>query len=214
MLTVVLAIASTVLLVALTVYIALAAGGRSEVLFSTAYGVLPPWRWRFFLAFAAIGLLVCLFEGAHAMLSWLPGEWGSIDEHGEFVTIRTSLALLFAGGAGPFLIAFLDKATHEKVCLRLSLEKEEGLNEILKASLHRQTLTYLEEKYEQKADDLARSAHSGSAGRSYDHMRIGLTEERIVVLRELVSSAKRQRERLEQMGQGSRDQGLSLRRDV
>lgn len=48
------------------------------------------------------------------MLFWLPSTWGAVDEDGEYRTLATSLATLFASG-GLFLIGFLDKATHEKV---------------------------------------------------------------------------------------------------
>jgi hypothetical protein len=88
-----LALVSTAALVSLAAYIALAYWGNSRILYSTALQVGPSWRARVFLALAAVGLLTCLFQGAHAMLFWLPSTWGHIDEHGEYEGKTTLLAV-------------------------------------------------------------------------------------------------------------------------
>lgn len=187
-------------LLSLSAYIGLAYWGKSATLYSTALRVGPSWRSRIVLILAAVGLLTCLFQGARAMLFWLPPTWGTVDENGEYETLATSLAALFTSG-GLFLIAFIDKATHEKVWLRVAREQVEGLSEILQASLDRRTLDYLEEKYQKKVADLTETLTSPPAGHSHEeHVRhrVGPTGERIGVLHELVAAVQKQRKRLEQ----------------
>ncbi|MGH9657943.1 MAG: hypothetical protein ACRD96_05325 [Bryobacteraceae bacterium] len=193
------AILSTMALFSLSVYIGLAYWGRSAILYSTALRVAPSWRSRIFLSLAAIGFVTCLFQGARAMLFWVPSTWGSVDENGQYQTLATILAALFAF-AGLFFIAFIDGATHEKVWLRVTREHLQGLSEILQASLDRRTLADLKEKYEKKAAELAADLGPLPAGRSDDDMvrhRMGPTGERIAVLQALADTAQKQHQRLE-----------------
>jgi hypothetical protein len=200
-LTFLLAVVSTAALLSLGLYIGLAYWGHSRMLYSTALNVLPSWRDRIFLLLAAAGLLTCLYQGAYAMLFWLPSTWGAIDESGEYQTLATSFALLFTSG-GLFLIAFIDKASHEKVWLRVTREQVNGLSEILRASLDRSTLAKLGEDYAKQAAQLASTLsvlppfHTDADIRHY----MGPTRERIAVLEELSTAASEQRKRLEKAG--------------
>jgi hypothetical protein len=47
---------------------------------------------KLYLFLAAIGFLVCVCEGTHALLWWLPANWGSPDQDGEFVSTRIYLS--------------------------------------------------------------------------------------------------------------------------
>jgi hypothetical protein len=49
---------------------------------------------------AAIGFLVCVYQGTHALLWWMPSNWGSNDEDGDFTSVRVFLswAALFSLG--------------------------------------------------------------------------------------------------------------------
>lgn len=85
----------------------------------------------------------------------------------------------------------------------MTREQAAGLNEILQASLNRKTLKFLEEKYQNKVNDLTASLESLPVGHSHEdgiRHRMGPTGERIAVLHELVIAAQKQRERLERAG--------------
>ena len=197
-----LAVVSTMALLSLSVYIGLAYRGHSAMLYSTALRIGPSWRARIVLVLAALGLLTCLFEGARAMLFWLPPTWGTLDEDGTYQTLATSLAILFASG-GIFFLAFIDKATHEKVWLRVTQERADGLTEILQASIDRRTLSYLEDKYQKRIADLTATLDAIPAGSDRDEhvlRQLGPTEERIDVLHELVSAVRKQQKRIEEVG--------------
>jgi len=193
-----LAVLSTAALVSLASYMALAYWGRSRILYSTALEVGPSWSARIFLVLAASGLLTCLFQGARSMLFWMPSTWGHVDENGEYQTLATGLALLFASG-GLFFIAFIDKATHEKVWLRVLREQLTGFSEILRASLNGRALADLEAKHAKHAAELAGAqgplppVYRDADIREY----MGPTRERIAALEELVAAIKDQRKRLD-----------------
>ena len=55
---------------------------------------------KIYLFSAAIGFLVCVFQGTNALLWWIPSNWGSHDEDGNFMPIRVYLScasVLFLG---------------------------------------------------------------------------------------------------------------------
>lgn len=135
------------------------------------------------------------------MLFWLPPIWGRLDENGEYETLATSLALLFTSG-GSFLLAFIDKATHEKVWLAVVREQADALAEILRASLNDRALADLEAKHSKQVAELGMATEPLPP--SYDDADIrkhmGPTRERIAALEALVEAIREQRSRLERSG--------------
>lgn len=122
---VILYVGSTSALLALCVYIYLALRGDSPTLLSTSDADRMNWTSKVFLGLASIGFLVCMYQGAAAMLSWMPDSWGTIDEEGEFQTYRLAFSSLFASLGGVALLIFLDQATTERTTLRVLREQIE-----------------------------------------------------------------------------------------
>jgi hypothetical protein len=193
-----LAVLSTSALLSLSAYVALAYWGRSRMLYQSGLDVRPSWREAILLILAAGGFLTCLFQGARAMLFWLPEAWGGVDEYGEYQTLTTSLALLFASG-GVFFIAVINNATRDKVWLQASLREVKGLSEILEASLDHRRLAELEARHTKQAASLASSLGVLPRGTSNADIRATVepTREHVAVLEGLATAAQRQRERLE-----------------
>ena len=121
-------------LLCLSLYIGLAAGGRSELLYATASSH-PELRLhhRAFFLLAAAGLLVCLYQGADFMLSWMPDSWGNVGEDGDYKTLRSFIAGLFAMAGGLFLCQFIDGATHDKFDLREARIRARELTRVFEA---------------------------------------------------------------------------------
>ena len=139
-------VGSSATLVALSVYITLALRGDSPTLLSTADSNRLNRLQRIFLGLASIGFLTCMYQGADALLSWMPDAWGGIDEDGEFQTYRSGLAATFAATGGIALICFIDEATKNRtslLVLRQQIEDERRINEAESmarlAALHRNT---------------------------------------------------------------------------
>jgi hypothetical protein len=114
---------SSAALLALCVYIFLAWRGDSPTLLSTIDARRMNRKRDLFLGLASIGFLICMFQGAEAMLFWMPDSWGQLDEDGEFRTVRLSLALMFTGVGGVTLICFMDQATRDRTFLRVLREQ-------------------------------------------------------------------------------------------
>ncbi|HLA88898.1 MAG TPA: hypothetical protein VJL28_00520 [Gemmatimonadaceae bacterium] len=49
---------------------------------------------------AAIGVLVCLFQGAHALLWWMPGSWEVLGDDGQALSLRSVVSFGFAFAIG------------------------------------------------------------------------------------------------------------------
>lgn len=96
---VVLATISITCFLALFTYISLISFGYGRTLHrSSSRAVMV------FLPFVAVGFLVCLYEGAEAMLFWIPSEWGFVGVEGDQLSTRTYIAVAFTLLGG---IAFL-----------------------------------------------------------------------------------------------------------
>lgn len=80
---------------------------------------------KIFLSLAAIGFLLCMYQGAEAMLFWMPDSWGRFSE-GEYTTYRDLLAGLFAALGGGALILLIDEAISNRVLLRVNAVLLEG----------------------------------------------------------------------------------------
>jgi hypothetical protein len=149
------AIAGSLTLTCLSAYVALASSGRSELLYSTI-SARPNLRWNqvaFFLL-SGVGLIVCLYQGAEFMLSWMPERWGGVGDDGEHTPLRVYLAGLFATAAGLALCQFIDRATHEKFGLRLAQLRGREIEGILKLLGYANTTDLMARarEYEQSAD--------------------------------------------------------------
>jgi hypothetical protein len=144
---------SAAALFALCIYIFLACRGDSPTLLSTDDARRMNWRNKLFLGLATIGFLVCMYQGATAMLAWMPDSWGQLDEDGEFQTFRSSLAAIFAGVGGLALIFFMDQATRDRTFLRVLRVQIEGERKVHTArSLAR--LDALKSDFEGKIEEL------------------------------------------------------------
>lgn len=60
-----------------------------------------------FMAAWMLGLAALCFGAAHSALGWLPDRWGSVDQDGEWVSIRFGLASLVAVFGAVLLQGFL-----------------------------------------------------------------------------------------------------------
>lgn len=83
------------------------------------------WKGKTYLSLAAIGILVCMYQGAEAMLFWMPDSWGQFNE-GEYLTYRSLLAGLFAAIGGLAIISLLDEAISNRILLRINAVLLEG----------------------------------------------------------------------------------------
>jgi hypothetical protein len=144
---------SSAALIALCIYIFLACRGDSTTLLSTINARRMNWKSNLLLGLASTGFLICMFQGAEAMLFWTPDSWGQLDEDREFHTFRSSLAATFAGVGGLALICFLDQATRDRTLQRVLTEQIEGERKIHTAkSLAR--LDALKSDFEGKIEEL------------------------------------------------------------
>lgn len=116
-------------LIAFCVYCFLAWRGDSPTLLSTGEGGNAGFWGHVFLAFAAIGFLACLFQGAQSLLFWIPADWGQVGSDGDFTSVRASIAAIVCSAA-LFLLAALARAPRDRAkldVLREHLERERKL---------------------------------------------------------------------------------------
>lgn len=145
---------STLTLLSLSVYIYLAVKGDSITLYSTVNSDYLSIKQKTFLGLAAIGFLVCMYNGAEAMLFWMPSEWGSVDSEGEYQTVKGSISGIFALLGGFSLIHFIDKATHEKFYLRTLRDESHELERIVNASVDIYELERIKKEYQKAVAEL------------------------------------------------------------
>lgn len=111
-------------------------------------------HWRTVVAgLAAIGVLVCMYQGAAALLFWLPDSWGHADEDGDFTPIKVTVAALFAMVAGGFLLEILGTTALNRVQLRSARLQLEGERKIHAATTLAQ-LDALKSGFEEKLREL------------------------------------------------------------
>lgn len=183
---------STASLAALTIYAWLAYAGTSETLYSTINTRLMDWRKRAFVGLAAVAFLVCIYNGVDGMLFWLPDSWGSIDEDGNFQTVRTALAGVGTAFIGLALIQVLDSATHLKFRHRMQELMTSGMEDILKASRDPRWLERLKEGHLKRIEELERD---GTPRTTDSHLTMKGQE--VLVLRELIWKIEEQIKLLE-----------------
>lgn len=162
-----LAIIGTAALLCLGAYVYLAYRGESSLLYSSIDSRLMTFGRRMFFLLAALGLLTCMFQGAEAMLWWLPSSWGSHDEYGDFTSLRVYVAATFTFIAGGALAIFIDRSAHNSFFLRdANLERRE-LRRVLKGYNATASLELIAKEYveAQKTLDAKLSAY-GELGHS------------------------------------------------
>ncbi|RTL33034.1 MAG: hypothetical protein EKK47_02495 [Burkholderiales bacterium] len=133
-------------------------------LYSTQSARLMSRQKKVFVSLAFVGLLVCLFAGAHALLFWLPADWGGIDESGEFTSLREYLSVLVALFGGLGLGQFIDKSVHRSFYLSEAYAQIEALRLIVEASTSEASLKGVIARFEheraqllKRLDDLPKS---------------------------------------------------------
>jgi hypothetical protein len=94
-----------------------------------------------------------MYQGADAMLFWLPHDWGSFDSERSFHSIRVSLASLFAFAAGIPLSRIIERATHDAHAVKVAKLRIDALDELLNASADASSLERLAKKYEDKQQE-------------------------------------------------------------
>lgn len=55
---------------------------------------------RIYLSLAALGFLACVYFGTYGLLWWMPSNWGSHNEDGDFMSVReylSSASIFFLG---------------------------------------------------------------------------------------------------------------------
>jgi len=86
-----------------------------------------------FLLFAAAGFLVCIYQGTRFMFSWMPDSWGSVDEDGEYLPLKGSLATAFTLFGGFPLMFWIDEMRKRNLEYRSLAVTARGLQEILES---------------------------------------------------------------------------------
>lgn len=119
-------IGATASLVAVCIYIALARKGDNVLLLSTSSSEAPSMGGWVFLILAVTGTVVCMYQGAEAMLPWVPDESWRDDE----LSARQSLAGFFAFLGGGCFIEFLDQATRDKTYTRIDRDRRRWVHTI------------------------------------------------------------------------------------
>lgn len=142
-------------LLSLAIYVWLARTGNSLTLYLTFDHRLLSVKQKVFLIFSAIGLLVCLYQGASAMLFWLPDKWSRFDSDGGYQTIKASLSALFAMLVGLPLFGFIDEAARQAHFFKAIRERAEGLEKIVGASGRADKLDELAREFEEKIKTLS-----------------------------------------------------------
>lgn len=57
---------------------------------------LLPIHHKIMTVFAIIGLFVAMYNVCNACLYWIPSDWGSVDEYGEYTTFRNMISSIFS----------------------------------------------------------------------------------------------------------------------
>ena len=108
-----------------------------------------------------------MYNGAEAMLSWMPSELGSIDSDGEYQTVKSTLSVFFAFFGGLSLMQFIDRATHEKFFLRDLREESGEVEKILNASVDIHQLGRIKSENQNRIEQMDVKVIKSYINRSY-----------------------------------------------
>lgn len=185
----IIAVLSTASFVALSIYIFLAARGKSELLYATISSRLKlSWINKAFFAFAAIGFLICMYKGAEAMLYWMPSSWGTVDSDGEYLTFRSYVALLFTALGGIPFVAFIDKATHDKFELRELEEYSRGQEKIINALHSPESFPIVRKEFETSIEEIQSKMAKRRVPPEWEVVRLLPDGRRIQLYRRLIGN--------------------------
>jgi hypothetical protein len=176
-----LAILSTAVLICLVAYIYLAHAGTSHTLYSTVNKRLVTVPGHVFLVLSAIGGLTCLYQGAEALLFWVPHSFGPFD--GAGVGLRVYLAGAFAFYSGICFLIFVDRATHNAFFLREANTERRELKRVLAAAGSPARLRELTAEFEDKVSTLSQRL----GGQDITEARAHPDGQMLVVYRELLA---------------------------
>jgi hypothetical protein len=177
-----LAIVSTACFVALTAYLFMAAFKRGDTLYLLGINGRLSLKQNAFVGLAAVAMLVCFFNGAEAMLFWLPSDWGSLDEDGDFVLVRTSIASVFTLLAFGWLEVPSKAASNAKL-LQIVSDEAKWLREIVASVGHPLGSDSIRRQLTEKLESL-------ELGRAPRHPEAALLpdDERILMYRQLIAA--------------------------
>ena len=190
----ILAALSTATLCATVVYVALAGFGSGTLAFSGEF------RQRFsitewmIVVGAAIGFFVCVWQGAETMLYWIPGDWGSFDEDGEWVTIRSGIALTLTSFS-MLLLPLFGNASANRAWRRILSMEVRALEEIIGEIDSPGGLEAVRQKFLDKNAELARDHGDRDYHSLREHGERAVDAEMQMYFR-LAELAEKQRERL------------------
>jgi hypothetical protein len=97
---------------------------------------------------AGIGLLVCVYRGAEALLWWIPGSWGWTNEDGSFEPLRSLAAGLFTLAGGLPLLGVFLAATEDSINRRMLEEQLAEMVRLIRAS--KPAIQRMKSEYEAK----------------------------------------------------------------
>lgn len=124
-------LASCACLIAFSTALRLAIRGDSPLLLSaTTSDIRLNWKQKIYLLAASLMLIISMYQGGRAMVSWIPDSWGSIDDEGEFQTYREIFAINFGFIAGLALIQFFNESIPRKMLLRIATYEIDWINRI------------------------------------------------------------------------------------
>jgi hypothetical protein len=145
-------------------------GGSRTIYMQEAPSEYLTFAQKIFLGMAALGLLICFYQGAEAMLSWLPNSWGRTNAEGEFITLKNSASAIFTLFAGFGLIAYLNKAGPASIAFQHAKEKIQLYEQIFNAIISSDSLSHdrsmllksIKNDIENRIDELGVDAHDGN----------------------------------------------------
>lgn len=143
----------TASLISLSLYIYFLARGNSAILLllhpirSTNR---MPFRYVVFFSLSAIGLVVCLYEGASTMLSWIPSAAGFHNEDGGFIPINIYFSGLLSVAGGVALSDYSKKSYINRILLNESYIRNQGNTKILRCNSHPSALNTVRDEFSEE----------------------------------------------------------------
>lgn len=149
---------STACLLALALCIALMQNQGNPTMYAASRGSYLTVAQKSLLALAGLGFITCMYTGAYAMLFWMPDNWGSFGDDGEFQTVRAGLAGTFAAIGGMFFLQALLANFGNGAEREVLLIRSEGLEHIIDANNNKFTLERLKRDFEEKAAEARKNS--------------------------------------------------------
>ena len=90
----------------------------------------PNWKQKVLLIGAASFLLVAMYQGGTAFFEWIPSDWGTIDEDGDFKTYQEAIGAAIGMICGVALLHYLNASFAREMVLRAAATEIEMLRKI------------------------------------------------------------------------------------